>query len=113
MNGLLDRAEADLGGFDGQLPDDWYRPVVLVCGLYTAVAVGRRDIVEHCVPLLRPAAALIVATGSGGATLGPISLALATGDAFLGDVDSADQLLAAGLAQAERMGARPWVARAL
>ena len=52
-------------------------------------------------------------TGSGGGTLGPISLAVASADAFLGDVASADRLLAVGLEQAERMEAGPSVARAL
>jgi hypothetical protein len=109
--GLLEQAATMLRGFDGDLPDDWYTKFVRVAGLHAAVAVGDRERIAVIADALTSASGSLACNGSGGPVLGPVDLALAGAAHELGDDERARTLLAKALDMAERMGAKPWIAR--
>ena len=111
--GRLGDAAAMLAAFDGDLPDDWYTMFVRVAGLHAAVKVGDKERITTIAEVLTPLSGFLACNGSGGPVLGPIDLALAAAAHALGDDDRARDLLATALEMAERMGAKPWIARCL
>lgn len=111
--GRIEAAAAELDSFDGPLPDDWYAIVVLTAAVHAAARSGAVGFLHRHLDELRPLAPFVACAGSGGVVLGPVALALARGELALGKTDAARSYLDAGLQQAERMDAKPWIARGL
>jgi DNA-binding SARP family transcriptional activator len=111
--GRTDAAAAELDSFDGPLPDDWYAIVILTAAVHAAARCRALGFLRRHLDGLRPLAPFIACAGSGGVVLGPVALALARGEFALGNTDAARSYLDAGLKQAERMDAAPWITRGL
>jgi hypothetical protein len=86
--------------------------VALAAVAHVCAGLGRREPAGRLLELLEPYARYNVVIGLGIACLGPVSLYLGGLATVLGRLPQAEGHLASALASAERMGARPWEARA-
>jgi hypothetical protein len=98
---------------EGPLPDDWYRIVVLTAAVNAAGLAGDLAFLQRHLDDLRPLAGFVACAGSGGVVSGPVSLALARGEAALGNLAAARLHLQSAWQLSQRLRAQPWADRCL
>lgn len=114
-NGELDEARMLAGppGTVPDMPDDWTTLALTAAAANSRAALGDADACRILHQRLAPHAGTMAVAAPGGPAIGAVDLALARLASVLGDDAMARRHINAAIDLLDRIGARPWLARAL